>query len=391
MIEAVNVTKFYTGFGSTIQRIGCALSLGYYGGSTKYKALDNISFEIKKGEFTGIIGRNGAGKSTLLKLLTGVSHPTSGKIKTSGSLRSVLELGVGFNMELSGIENVFYNALVWGFSKKEIFNLEDEIFYFSGLEDYKSIPLKNYSTGMAMRLAFSLATASRPEILLIDEALAVGDASFQQKCISRLEKFIEEGSSIVVVSHDLSLLSSIASRILLLEKGKLAFDGKPQEAIENYMQILGMSSFDSHSEINSLLNHTISLGTKKNPSQRILFLGEDACLKISFSLKEDVESITIGFHIDDVRGIRVFGTNTNLLGVSHTIKSNKNYSCIFEFPINLKEGKYSIGISIHQGENHIGTSFLWKEQAIDFEVERTNHQKFEGLSFLKTKCKFIDN
>ncbi len=230
MILVDNLTKFYRGFSSNYQRIFSVISLGLFSGTKSYFALDSISFQANPGEIIGIIGRNGAGKSTLLKILSGVSHYDSGTMKINGALRPMLELGVGFNAELTGRENILFNGLLWGYSKTELKFLENQIFEFSGLVGYEDPILKNYSTGMIMRLGFALATANRPDVLLIDEALAVGDASFQIKCLDRFKEFLAKGSTILVVSHDLQLMGAICTKILVLEKGKSEFFGATTQA-----------------------------------------------------------------------------------------------------------------------------------------------------------------
>lgn len=172
-LKVENLNKVYFGFSGPFQRILNVLSLGFLGNDVKYDALKNVSFEVFSGEIVGLIGRNGAGKSTLLKVLAGVSSYSSGKILKTGSIRSILELGVGFNPELSGEENLYYNGLVWGLNPNEIRSSMDEIFEFSSLTEFKNIPIKQYSSGMVMRLGFALATFSRPDILIVDETLAV--------------------------------------------------------------------------------------------------------------------------------------------------------------------------------------------------------------------------
>lgn len=228
-----NLSKDYHGFSRPWKRIIAGLSFGYFGVDSKFTAIRSLGLKIQPGEIVGIIGRNGAGKSTLLKLITGVIQKDKGTLQVNGTVRALLELSVGFNPELSGEENVYFNGLVWGYKPSEIKSLADSIFAFSELEEFRNTPLKNYSSGMAMRLGFSLATAKRPDILIVDEALAVGDASFQQKCLKRIKEFSARGSSILVVSHDLGLVSYFCTRAVLMEKGELLYDGHPKDTIEH--------------------------------------------------------------------------------------------------------------------------------------------------------------
>ncbi|XDD49492.1 ABC transporter ATP-binding protein [Leptospira sp. WS92.C1] len=390
-LNVENLHKVYTGFSGPLKRILNVLTLGFFGNDVRYDALKDISFHVEPGEIVGLIGRNGAGKSTLLKILTGVSSYASGKITKSGSLRSILELGVGFNPELSGEENLYYNGLVWGLSPNEIQSSMEEIFEFSGLKEFKNIPIKQYSSGMVMRLGFALATFARPDILIVDEALAVGDASFQQKCLQRFRSFQENGTLTLIVSHDLELLKSVCSRVLILEKGKLVFDGDPVEGFREYMQIIADSGvgedtilpLQKDSAIESL---SLSLRYKGQTNPKILPVGAEIEIKIAAQFKKKIPDLTVGFHIDDARGIRAFGTNTYHLGNSlKEIKLDETVSASFELPLNLSAGKYSLGIALHEGDNHVGNSYLWKDGVLSFELERLDLPKFEGSAWLPVK------
>ncbi len=390
MISIRNLNKNYIGFSGPIDRILSALSFGFFGGKISFGALRNVSFQVTKGEIVGIIGRNGAGKSTLLKILTGVSEYQSGEILTDGKVRAILELGVGFNPELSGLENVYYNGIVLGYSPKELESLMDDIFSFAGVSQFKNVPLKNYSTGMIMRLGFSLATAIRPDILIVDEALAVGDATFQQKCLNRFESFRKEGSSILIVSHDLNLLKSLSDRILILEKGNLEFDGNPADAIKKYMQIIAAHSFENtESKIHTnewIQSYSVSLVSAGVKNPPILAVGSVGKLVVELKFKKRIPKLTVGFHIDDSKGIRVYGCNTNHLHADFSfLEDNSNISVEFEFPLNISNGKYSIGIALHEGDNHSDHCYLWEDGILNFELERTDVPKFDGISYLPTK------
>ncbi|TGK00215.1 ABC transporter ATP-binding protein [Leptospira langatensis] len=387
MIKIENLSKTYQGYSKPLNRLISALSFGYFGLDVKYKALDGISFSAEKGEVIGIIGRNGAGKSTLLKLLTGVSKPDSGKLEKKGTVRSILELGVGFNPELSGEENLYYNGLVWGLDPQELLDSSEEIFKFSGLSEFRNTPLKNYSSGMTMRLGFALATAKRPDILIVDEALAVGDASFQQKSLGRFRKFAEDGTLTLIVSHDLELLKSVCTRLLVLEKGKLVFDGNPIDGFREYMQIIASSSLEGNTKIedSKSLVENLQVGIlhagKLNPP--ILPVGAETELTVKVSFRAPITDLTVGFHIDDHRGIRVFGTNTyHIGGRQKDISLGENVQVSFRFPLNLSPGKYSLGIALHSGESHAEGSYLWKDGILQFELERLDLPKFEGAAWI---------
>jgi ABC-2 type transport system ATP-binding protein len=197
-------------------------------------AINNVNFAIDRGETVGIIGKNGAGKSTLLKLIAGVSKPTSGSVEIHGKLAPLIELGAGFHPELTGEENVYLNGIILGLTEKQVKERYNSIVEFAELKQFMDVPIKHYSSGMYIRLAFSIAVSTDPEILLVDEVLSVGDYEFQQKCQERMNEFRKNGTTIVLVSHDLPLISNFCDRTIVLEKGSVVFDGKSKEAVEKY-------------------------------------------------------------------------------------------------------------------------------------------------------------
>lgn len=201
------------------------------------KVLDGVSFDIYKGDFFGIVGRNGSGKSTLLKLIAGVYAPTAGHIEINGGLTPFIELGVGFNFELSGRDNVFLNGALLGFDRKQMSEMYDEIVAFAELEPFMDQKLKNYSSGMQVRLAFSIAIKAENEIMIFDEVLAVGDANFQEKCIKQFERYKQEGKTIIFVSHAMETVAKFCNRVALLDYGKLDYIGEPEYAIKRYNEI----------------------------------------------------------------------------------------------------------------------------------------------------------
>lgn len=204
---------------------------------TVYKVLDGISFNVDEGDFFGIIGRNGSGKSTLLKLIAGVYEPTAGNIYVNGGLTPFIELGVGFNPELSGRDNVYLNGAMLGFTRKQMIAMYQEIVDFAEIEPFMDQKLKNYSSGMQVRLAFSIAIKAENDILMFDEVLAVGDANFQEKCIKQFERLKRNGKTIVLVTHSMGTVEQFCNRVLLLDSGKVDFIGKPQDAINRYNEL----------------------------------------------------------------------------------------------------------------------------------------------------------
>lgn len=200
-------------------------------------ALNNVSFTLKKGEAVGFLGKNGAGKSTLLKLIARVSKATKGTVKVNGTMAPLIELGAGFHPELSGRENIFLNGIILGLTEKQIHEKFQDIVTFAEIQDFIDMPIKHYSSGMYVRLAFSIAVSTIPEILLVDEVLAVGDYDFQQKCLKRMKEFKKNGTTIVFVSHDLELVKSFCERVIVMDHGQVIFDGETQKGIDCYQTL----------------------------------------------------------------------------------------------------------------------------------------------------------
>lgn len=206
-------------------------------GYTEQKVLKGLDFEIQKGEFVGIIGRNGSGKSTLLKILSGIYYPQKGSVIINGNLVPFIELGVGFNFELTGRENVYLNGAMLGFSNEEMDKMYDDIWDFAELKDFQDQKLKNYSSGMQVRLAFSIAIRARGDILLLDEVLAVGDAAFQQKCNDYFASLKDNNQTIILVTHSMENVKKFCNRAILLENGKILADGDPKKVSEQYLKL----------------------------------------------------------------------------------------------------------------------------------------------------------
>ncbi|HJP41044.1 MAG TPA: ABC transporter ATP-binding protein [Dehalococcoidia bacterium] len=241
-MELRDVTKrFQLRDGTTLKEFVPALIRGK-GWSPSFVALDRVSLTVRSGEALGIIGRNGNGKSTLLKLIAGVTAPTEGEVLVRGRVCPLIQLGTGFHPDLTGRENVFLNACILGMSKEEIRERFDEIVEFAELRAFMDTPVKHYSSGMYLRLAFAVAAHSNPDILLIDEVLAVGDAAFQQKCFDRMQEFPARGATVVFVSHSLDLVKKFCHRAIILDAGRLTADGQPPDVTEHYRQMLQAGS-----------------------------------------------------------------------------------------------------------------------------------------------------
>ncbi|MEI8246368.1 MAG: ABC transporter ATP-binding protein [Lentisphaerota bacterium] len=238
VLSVKNVSKCYEMYGKPSHRLWQTLSMGRKTFYKEFWALRDINFEVKKGECVGIIGRNGAGKSTLLQIITGTLQPTAGSVEVKGRVAALLELGSGFNPEFTGRENVYMNASILGLTKAEIDARFDEIVAFADIGDFIEQPVKTYSSGMMVRLAFAVQVVVEPDILIVDEALAVGDALFQRKCYARMEQLIEKGMTLILVTHDTDTVKRICKRTIFLKSGQQAFDGNAREGVLEYFRYL---------------------------------------------------------------------------------------------------------------------------------------------------------
>jgi ABC-2 type transport system ATP-binding protein len=301
--------------------------------------LDDISFEIKEGDFFGIVGRNGSGKSTLLKLLAGIYAPDKGLVHVDGSLTPFIELGVGFNPELTGRENVFMNGALLGFSKKEMDEMYDDIVKFSEIENFMDQKLKNYSSGMQVRLAFSIAIRARSDILLIDEVLAVGDAAFQQKCFDYFEKLKRNKQTIILVTHDMGAVKRFCNKALLLENGKIKSLGSPEEIASQYT-LDNMTTQDSTTadEDKKLGSHIKSLDIV--PQSPLLISNDKRFnFKIEYELYDDIE-IDLGISMLH-QGLSVLEHNTKEINVSHD--AHVKHTLTYEVPLQyFNPGRFEI-------------------------------------------------
>nr|WP_315162547.1 ABC transporter ATP-binding protein [uncultured Flavobacterium sp.] len=271
-------------------------------------ALQDINFEVQRGEVLGIIGKNGAGKSTLLKILSKVTAPTTGSIKSRGRIASLLEVGTGFNGEMTGRENIFLNGAILGMTKKEITSKLEEIIEFSGCERYIDTPVKRYSSGMTVRLAFAVAAFLEPEILVIDEVLAVGDAEFQKKAIGKMQDISRQGGrTVLFVSHNMAAVKSLCTRGIVLENGKVVFEGGIDESVDFYTEIFSQTfeSLPLHNEYSNrveISSFHIEVNDKIVNSGATIFLGQKIKIKLNFLVKDYINDLSIAFDIIDKNG-----------------------------------------------------------------------------------------
>ncbi len=322
----------------------------------KQEVLKNISFEIKKGDFFGIVGRNGSGKSTLLKLMAGIYSPNEGMIEVNGRLTPFIELGVGFNPELTGRENVFLNGALLGFDRKEMESMYDEIVQFAELERFMDQKLKNYSSGMQVRLAFAIAIQANSEILLLDEVLAVGDEAFQRKCYEYFANLKRRKKTVILVSHDMGIIRDYCTKALLIDKGEIVETSSVQEVVNNYSILnLKLTSKEKTSKSRGKLLDTgtgeasieKTWTSKDGKSSDIFYPNDTIEVNLKIKSKTDIENPVVGISIQDNQGRVVFATNTKEAGYKiQSLTKNKPAVITFEVENIFTNGSYSVSSAV---------------------------------------------
>jgi len=371
MIRAESISKQFKLYRSPADRLKEIVTGKKY--HTDFQALNDISFVVKDGETLGIVGQNGAGKSTLLKILTGVLLPDSGTISIDGKITGLLELGTGFNAEMTGIENIYMNGTLLGMSRDEIERKRDVILDFAELGEFIHEQLKTYSSGMIMRLAFAVAIHADPKCFVVDEALSVGDAYFQQKCMRKIVEFKNSGGSIIFVSHDMNAVKTLCDSAVLLEKGTVLESGKPTDIADIY---LGMILKKAHSgsfevEINKQREtretdvDTVSFDAKQlvstgdvevvsfrmmdSANRRITHITSENNVRIEYKIKalRPVEDPHYGIAVKNSLGVSVFETNTYCMKIkTHPLKAGETVTVAFVFMCDLSPGDYAVCIGV---------------------------------------------
>ena len=337
----------------------------------EHYALNGVSLEIFQGETVGIIGTNGSGKSTILKIITGVLSPTSGEVNVNGRISALLELGAGFNMEYNGIENVYLNGTMMGFSQKEIDAKLPEILKFADIGDYVYQPVKTYSSGMFVRLAFAVAINIEPEILIVDEALSVGDVFFQAKCYHKFEEFKKMGKTIVFVSHDLSSISKYCDRVYLLNQGNLLGEGSPKEMIDAFKRVLvgqyeihDKEDMDIHIPENVLNPELLEYGTKqaeitefyitddKGVKTTAVIKGTEFTIHVKVAFRNRIVAPIFAFSFKNIKGTEITGTNSMIeKAFLEPVEAGTVKEVTFKQNMSLQGGEYllSLGVTGYEG------------------------------------------
>ncbi len=394
ILEVKNITKIYKIYKSNIDRLKeLFINKKYH---REFVSNDDLSFDLYESESLGIIGVNGAGKSTILKIIAGVISPTSGEIIKHGRVTALLELGTGFNDELNGYENIYLNGALIGMSKQEINNALNEIISFSELGDYIYEPIRTYSSGMKMRLAFSIAIFSQPKILIVDEALSVGDAHFAIKCTNALKQRKKNKMSIIYVSHDLGSLKLLCDRVILLNHGKMLEQGSPEDVINTYNFLIAQLNENEEKIIikeekkSSFGTFDVRIDTVeiKSISSNYISSGDTVNIKVKISSSLNMKAMTIGIIIRDKFAQDIFGTNTFYHDVKIDFEKGQNYICDFLIPLNIGVGKYTITAAVHSNDTHLEDCAHWLDNATSFDILDTIENNFIGICKLEPRITF---
>lgn len=419
VIEVCNLSKAYRMYSKKSDMMREALSISRKKYHNLYYALNDISFQIQKGDMVGIIGENGAGKSTLLKLLTGVITPSRGVLSVKGKIAALLELGAGFNPDYTGRQNIYLNGTMMGFTNAEMNKKVDGIIEFADIGEFIDQPVKNYSSGMFARLAFAVAINVEPDILIVDEALSVGDIFFQNKCFRKIEALKERGVTILYVSHDLASIKEMCDKVLWLENGSFKMFGDCIEICNEYSNALLKSkdkiyestiqkeSKDLYSmdevELSDLPEITFSSDSIVTPEAGIIscFLtdqngkiksefsqGEKCCLSVIIDSTIDIPNAIVGFTIATAKGMWVVNANTLIDGCKRHISINKGSKVKVDFHFdvpNLMAGEYVFEVALNDGEMANYKTYSWLYNVLRMEVE--NEQKQYALLNVLTDIK----
>lgn len=354
--------------------------------------LRDVSFSIEAGKALGVVGVNGAGKSTLMKMVAGAVKQTIGSIESSGRVAAILELGVGLNQELTGEENTYLVGQLLGYKKSEIKNLIIHIQEFSELGEYFHQQVRVYSSGMQMRLAFAIATAKRPDVLIIDEALAVGDAYFQHKCFILIDEYKKLGTAILLVSHDKNAILSICDQAILLNQGVVENSGAPESVMDYYNATLSIGSgvqvtqravnnkIQTSSGSGEVDLTSITLLNQEFNEVQSVHTGDLVHLCISCIVRRPVQSLTAGFALKDKFGNTLFGTNSaRLEGVIESPCLGESYDFKFTFIANIGAGTYSLSIALAGDNTHLKNNYCWLDLAMVIEVTGDENAKYIGI------------
>jgi lipopolysaccharide transport system ATP-binding protein len=395
VLEVDELGKAFRTYGSEWSRV-----LSWFGVAPKIVkeqwVLRNIGFRVAPGEAVGLVGQNGAGKSTLLKLITGTLRPTAGTVAVHGRIAAILELGMGMNPEFTGRQNVYNVAGLMGFTRDRIDRLMPEIEDFAEIGDYFDQPLRIYSSGMQMRVAFSVATAVKPDILIVDEALSVGDAYFQHKSFDRIREFRQRGTTLLIVSHDRSAIQTLCDRAILLERGTQVKDGTPEEVMDLYNALLAERQEQTvevrrheggrpqtvSGTLEAVVEDIALLNRHDDPAE-FVNVGEPVTLRIRVRVHQALPRLVLGYMIKDRSGQTMFGTNTfHTEQILEDVAAGSLVTYTASFTANLGPGSYSIATALVSSDTHLINNYEWRDLALLFTVGNHDKPYFIGTAWV---------
>lgn len=398
-LAVTGLSKRYASYTSNLQRFA-----NWFGANinpvSEYWANRDISFEVKAGEALALIGQNGAGKSTLLKAITGTIRPTLGQVVVHGHVSAILELGLGFNPEFTGRQNIYHAGGLMGFSRASLSSLMPAIEEFAEIGEFFDQPTRVYSSGMQARLAFALVTARQPDLLIIDEVLSVGDSYFQHKSFERIRQFKEQGTTIILVTHSLSDVRSLCSRVILLDQGRVLRDGLPDEVVDYYNAMVADRGpaevshqieqsrgedgwLQTRSGTFEAIVEEISLCSMDDSPLSAVIIGQRVKLVIKVAVRSPVPRLVVGLMLRDRAGHTIWGSNTWHTGqVIHDLSKDEHVLICHSFICTLGPGSYAATVSLSSSATHIDHNYEWRDNGLVFDVVNVNQPSFIGTTWL---------
>lgn len=405
LLSVSHLSKRYANYASSLERFA-----GWFGApvtpTEEFWPVKDISFSLSAGEALGLIGQNGAGKSTLLKLITGTVRPTQGTAHVFGRVSAVLELGLGFNPEFTGRQNAYHAGGLMGLSQTRLGELMPDIEDFAEIGEFFDQPVRTYSSGMQARLAFALATAERPEVLIVDEVLSVGDSYFQHKSFDRIRSFKAAGTSIILVTHSLGDVRALCDRVILLDKGHVLKDGRPDEVVDYYNALIAAKenakltieqlqgkdgwAFTRSGTFQVRASALELLDAESREPVKVAQVGQSLVLRLVAKAEADVSRLVLGFMLRDRTGHVVWGSNTwHTRQLLQNIKAGREIEFQLPFTCALGQGSYSFSLSLAGSDTHLENNYEWQDNALVFDVINATQPVFIGTSALDAR--FIIN
>lgn len=395
-IRVSGLGKAYKQYSSQWSRLAEWVLPGTRARHVEHWVLKDINFHLRAGESVGIVGANGAGKSTLLKMIAGTVRPSAGEIVVGGRVAAMLELGMGFHPDFTGRQNAVMGGQLLGLSLEEISRLMPQIEAFAEIGEYIDQPVRTYSSGMQMRLAFSVATAQRPDILIVDEALSVGDSYFQHKSFERIRKFREAGTTLLIVSHDRYAIQTVCDRAILMDSGRVRMEGSPVDVLDYYNammaqhnhQVIQQKTLDD-GRVTTISGSgeagivDVRLINQQGRAADTVEVGEPLQLLVRVRASTELDRLVLGFLLKDRLGQAIYGINSHRLEqpLEHLAAGEEATFC-FSFPARLGKGSYSVSLSLSREDSHVDKNFEWRDNALIFHVFNTAQEDFVGSSWL---------